>query len=130
MSLPDNAPKVREGREKQMAKDIVEFVRNFCNENARGCPKGVLIHVGGFKSKDIAAMLENGTLESGRGSEGGIFVAGHKPSPKTRESVSLKSRAFDMLRVIANGGTVNRVSAVSLVAEYDAELQRRADAQE
>ena len=109
---------------KQMAKDILSFVRDYCNENARGCPKGVLIHVGGFKAKDIAALLENGTLESGRGSEGGIFVAGNKPAPKTRESVSLKSRMADYLR------TVGTSEALRLVAEYDAELQRRADAQE
>lgn len=108
----------------QMAKDILSFVRDYCNENARGCPKGVLIHVGGFKQKDIAALLENGTLESGRGSEGGIFVAGHKPAPKQRESVSLKSRMADYLR------TLGTSTAIHLVAEYDAELKRRADAQE
>lgn len=107
-----------------MAKDILSFVRDYCNENARGCPKGVLIHVGGFKQKDIAAMLDAGTLESGRGSEGGIFVAGHKPSPKQRESVSLKSRMADFLR------TVDSPVARMLVEEYDAELKRRADAQE
>jgi hypothetical protein len=31
--------------------------------------------------------------------------------------------------VIANGGTLDRVSAVSLVAEYDAEIEKRRDAQ-
>ena len=107
-----------------MAKDILSFVANYCNENDRGCPKGVLIHVGGFKAKDIAAMLDAGKLESGRGSEGGIFVAGNKPSPKIRESVSLKSRMADFLR------NVDSPVARILVEEYDAELQRRADAQE
>jgi hypothetical protein len=107
-----------------MAKDILSFVRDYCNENGRGCPKGVLVHVGGFKAKDIAAMLDAGTLESGRGSEGGIFVAGNKPQPKQRESVSLKSRMADFLR------TVDSPVARILVDEYDAELQRRADAQD
>lgn len=113
-----------------MAKSITQFVQDYCNENGRGCPKGVLIHVGGFKQKDIAALLENGTLESGRGSEGGIFVAGNKPAPKQRESVSLKSQAFDLLRRIMNGEHVERADAAYLVHQYDAELQRRADAQE
>ena len=103
---------------------IKAFVQKFNTENGRGCPKGVLIHVGGFKAKDIAAMLETGILESGRGSEGGIFVAGNKPTPKTRESVSLKSRMADYLR------TVDSPVARILVEEYDAELRRRADAQE
>lgn len=107
-----------------MAKSITQFVSDYCNEQGRGCPKGVLIHVGGFKAKDIAAMLDAGTLESGRGSEGGIFVAGHKPIPKERVSVSLKSRMADFLR------TLSDPAALALVAEYDAELQRRADAQE
>lgn len=106
-----------------MAKSIVQFVSDYCNEQGRGCPKGVLIHVGGFKAKDIAALLENGTLESGRGSEGGIFVAGTKPAPKDRVSVSLKSRMADYLR------TVNDATARELVREYDAELAKRADAQ-
>ena len=113
-----------------MAKDILSFVRDYCNEQGRGCPKGVLIHVGGFKAKDIAAMLDAGTLESGRGSEGGIFVAGEKPAPKQRESVSLKSQAFDILRRVMNGEHVERADAAYLVRQYDAELQRRADAQE
>lgn len=107
-----------------MAKSIVQFVSDYCNEQGRGCPKGVLIHVGGFKAKDIAALLENGTLESGRGSEGGIFVAGEKPAPKTRENTSLKSRMADFLRYVDS--PVARI----LVEEYDAELKRRADAQE
>jgi hypothetical protein len=107
-----------------MANDIVNFVDKYTYENGRGCPKGVLIHVGGFKAKDIAALLENGSLESGRGSEGGIFVAGCKPSPRTIQNVSLKSRMADFLRLL------NDANAVALVAEYDAELKRRADAQD
>ena len=76
-----------------------------------------------FKAKDIAALIESGTLESGRGSEGGIFVKGTKPLPKDRASVSLKSRMADYLR------TLNDATARSLVAEYDAELQKRSESQ-
>jgi len=107
-----------------MAKSIQQFVSEYVRENGRGCPKGVLIHVGGFKAKDIAAMLDNGTLESGRGSEGGIFVAGTKPVPKERLSVSLKSRMADYLR------TLSDAQAIALVAEYDSELQKRSDSQQ
>ena len=122
MSPPDNAPKEREGK-KEMSMSITQFVSKYVNENGRGCPKGVLIHVGGFKAKDIAAMLESGALESGRGSEGGIFVAGTKPIPKDRVSVSLKSRMADFLR------TVNDATARELVREYDAELVKRSESQ-
>jgi hypothetical protein len=124
MSPPDNAPKEREGK-KEMSKSITQFVGEYVRENGRGCPKGVLIHVGGFKAKDIAAMLESGALESGRGSEGGIFVAGTKPTPKDRVSVSLKSRMADYLRTRALHDQVAR----ELIREYDAELAKRADAQ-
>jgi hypothetical protein len=108
-----------------MSNAIEQFVDKYTYENGRGCPKGVLIHVGGFKAKDIAAMLESGALESGRGSEGGIFVAGTKPTPKDRVSVSLKSRMADYLRTRALHDQVAR----ELIREYDAELAKRADAQ-
>jgi len=112
-----------------MSKSITQFVSEYVRENDRGCPKGVLIHVGGFKAKDIAAMLESGALESGRGSEGGIFVKGTKPAPKDRVSVSLKSQMADLLRVIATGGHVERADAAYLVKQYEIELQKRSDSQ-
>jgi hypothetical protein len=108
--------------------DIVAFIDKYTYEHGRGCPKGVLLHVGGFKAKDIAAMLTNGTLESGRGSEGGIFVAGTKPSPKTIQNTSLKSRMAVALRECLNG-SVDKDSIRHLLAEYEAELQKRSDAQ-
>jgi len=128
MSPPDNAPKEREGK-KEMSSAIEKFVEKYTYENGRGCPKGVLIHVGGFKAKDIAAMLESGALVSGRGSEGGIFLAGTKPAPKERVSVSLKSQMADLLRIIASGGHVERADAAYLVKQYEVELQKRSDAQ-
>lgn len=103
--------------------EIVSFVEKYVYENGRGCPKGVLIHVGGFKAKDIAAILETGALESGRGSEGGLFPAGCKPIAQSKMSVSLKSRMADFLR------TLNDDTAKALVAEYDAELQKRSESQ-
>ena len=104
--------------------EILAFVRSYIAENERGCPKGVLLHVGGFKAKDIAAMLDVGTLESGRGSEGGIFPKGEKPTPKG-DAVTLKGEAFAMLRRIMNGEHVERADAAYLVRQYDEECAAR-----
>ena len=99
-----------------MENSIVAFVANYVKENNRGCPKGVLVHVGGFKAKDIAALVDAGTLEAGRGNEGGIFPKGQKPQPKGDNGESLKSRAFEYLRGLALRGDV---VAGDLVKEYD-----------
>jgi hypothetical protein len=103
---------------------ILSFVRSYIEQNERGCPKGVLLHVGGFKQKDIAAMLDAGTLESGRGSEGGIFPRGEKPTPKG-EAPTLKGEAMALLRIIAEGGHVERNDAAYLVKQYDIECAAR-----
>jgi hypothetical protein len=124
--------KEREGKDRNMAKvqtDILSFVQKYVDENDRGCPKGVLLHVGGFKAKDITAALETGALESSRGSEGGLFPKGAKPVPQARVNVTLKSRMVDALTAIASGDTVSPEYAKSLVAEYDAECARRSVAQ-
>lgn len=99
-----------------MENAIVAFVANYVKQNDRGCPKGVLVHVGGFKAKDIAALVEAGTLEAGRGNEGGLYPMGQKPQPKTDGAESLKSRAFEYLRGLALRGDV---TAQDLVKEYD-----------
>ncbi len=102
-----------------MSKEIIQFVAKYIEENNRGCPKGALIHVGGFKAKDITALVENGELESGRGNEGGLFLKGQKPQPKTDGAESLKARAFDFLRTLDND------TARQLVAEYEAQNAAR-----
>lgn len=109
--------------------NILTFVRNYVNENGRGCPKGVLLHVGGFKAKDIALALETNVLETSRGSEGGFFPAGEKPTPKGTGDATLKARMVEALRVIANGDTLDTDYAKGLVAEYDAEIEKRRQAQ-
>jgi len=126
--MPPTTPQ-RGGREaKAMATNIetqiLSFVRSYIEQNERGCPKGVLLHVGGFKQKDIAAMLDAGTLESGRGSEGGIFPRGEKPTPKG-DAPTLKGEAFGILRTLANGGHVSTESIARLVEQYDAECAAR-----
>jgi len=103
---------------------ILAFVKGYVDQNGRGCPKGVLLHVGGFKAKDIAAMLDAGLLDAGRGSEGGLFPAGEKPAPKG-EVATLKGEAFTLLRFIAQGGQVEREVIADLVARYDAECAAR-----
>jgi hypothetical protein len=103
---------------------ILSFVRSYIEQNERGCPKGVLLHVGGFKQKDILAMLDAGTLESGRGSEGGIFPRGERPTPKG-DAPTLKGEAFGILRTLANGGHVSTESIARLVEQYDAECAAR-----
>lgn len=116
-----------------MAKDkailVVESVTRYVKENGRGCPKGVLLHVDGFAAKDIKRALDLGLVESGRGSEGGLFPKGERPTPKDRSPVTLKSRLVDALRVVADGHTLDRDFAAALVAEYDAEIEKRREAQ-
>ena len=105
--------------------DIVKFVREHVAREGRGCPKGALIHVGGFKAKDIAHVLELGMLETARGSEGGLFPAGERPTPKGSGDASLRSRLADAVRVVAEGGELDRDFARALVAEYDASNEAR-----
>lgn len=102
-----------------MENTIEKFVAEYVKANGRGCPKGVLVHVGGFKAKDITALIESGDLEAGRGNEGGLFPKGGKPEPKGDGGESLKSRAFEYLRGI------NDDHARQLVAEYDAMNEKR-----
>ena len=118
-----NANKVRGKVECNMAKSILSVVREYVRENDRGCPKGVLQHVHGFSAKDIRLALETNQVESGRGSEGGLFPKGEKPAAKERATVTLKSRMVDFLR------TLNDPTAKALCAEYDAEIEKRRDAQ-
>jgi len=111
------------------ALDVAKAVREYVNANGRGCPKGVLLHVNGFAAKDIKRALDRGIVESGRGSEGGLFPMGERPAPKDRAVVTLKSRAFDALRVIASGGELDRDFAANLVREYEAEIEKRRESQ-
>lgn len=105
-----------------MENTIVKFVAEYVNTNGRGCPKGALIHVGGFKAKDITALIESGDLEAGRGNEGGLFPKGQKPAPKGDGAESLKARGFEYLRGLAARGDV---IAGDLVKEYDEMNEKR-----
>jgi len=111
------------------ALEVCKTVRKYVEENGRGCPKGVLLHVNGFTAKDVKRAIDNGLLESGRGSEGGLFPMGEKPAAKDRAVITLKSRMVDALRIVADGGTLDSDFAAGLVSEYEAEIQKRKDAQ-
>jgi hypothetical protein len=110
---------------KDNALEVCKFVREYVSREGRGCPKGVLLHVGGFKAKDVERAIDNGLLESARGSEGGLFPMGERPAPKGSGDTSLKSRLADAVRVIADGGELDRDFARNLVAEYDAANEAR-----
>lgn len=110
---------------KDIALTITAFVRQYVKDNGRGCPKGALLHVGGFKAKDIQRAIECNLLESARGSEGGLFPAGERPAPKTQGSESLKSRLIDALRIVASGEALDSKFARALVEEYEAECAGR-----
>ena len=133
MSHRNNANRVCGKVEKAMATDkaleVCKAVRKYVSENGRGCPKGVLLHVHGFTAKDVKRAIDNGLLESGRGSEGGLFPMGEKPAAKERAIVTLKSRMVDAIRVIADGGTLDADFARGLVNEYEAEIAKRREAQ-
>lgn len=103
----------------EMENPIVAFVAKYVNENGRGCPKGVLVHVAGFRAKDVQAIVDAGLVETGRGNEGGLYPIGAKPEPKTDGAESLKARAFEYLR------TFDDDTARQLVAEYDAMNEKR-----
>jgi hypothetical protein len=131
MSHRNNANKVCGKVEVEMSKalEVSKAVRKYVNENGRGCPKGVLQHVNGFTAKDIKAALDMQLVESGRGSEGGLFPFGEKPAAKERMAVTLKSRMVDALRIVADGGTLDSDYARNLVSEYEAELAKRSESQ-
>lgn len=105
-----------------MENPILAYVAKYVSENERGCPKGVLVHVAGFKAKDVQAIIDAGLVETGRGNEGGLYPLGAKPEPKTDGAESLKSRAFEYLRNLAAHGDC---TAQDLVREYDAMNEKR-----
>jgi hypothetical protein len=108
---------------------IVQFVRTYNREQGRGCPKGVLLHVGNFKAKEIESAVDAGLLEASRGKEGGFFPMGERPAPKSSGESTLKARMVEALRVHADGDQLDREFAAALVAEYDAEIEKRRQAQ-
>ena len=108
-----------------MSDSIGSIVRAYVNENGRGCPSYVLL-AAGFKAKDIKDAVAFGIVESGRGKEGGLFPAGEKPAAQGNDP-TLKGRMVEILRTLANGGTPDMGEVTSILADYDAECQRRSE---
>lgn len=104
---------------------IGSIVRKYVSENGRGCPSYVLL-AAGFKAKDIKDAVQFGIIESGRGKEGGLFPAGEKPAAQSSDP-TLKGQAMALLRIIAEGGYVERADAMHLVKLYEDECARRSE---
>jgi hypothetical protein len=110
-----------------MSDSIGSFVRNYIAENGseRGCPKYVL-QAQGFKDADIKNAIAFGILETKRGRDGGLFPAGEKPAAQSSDP-TLKGRMVEILRTLASGGTPDMGEVTSILADYDAECQRRSE---
>lgn len=108
---------------------IVAFVRKFTTENDRGCPAGAIEYVGGFSKAEIKAAKASGKLESGKGNEGGFFVAGMKPEakgPVVKATVKNQMAAF--LATLKVGYTVTAEDVANietLMAAYEAQNAKR-----
>lgn len=105
-----------------MAISIVDFVRQFNAREGRGCPVGAIEYVGGFGKKDIADAKKKGLIVSNKGTHGGFFPAGEVVVTKKAEVKStLKGDMAAFLTAFANGETLKREDAATLVARYNKE---------
>jgi len=108
-----------------MSVSIGSVVREYVSANGRGCPSYVLL-AAGFKQADIKNAIAFGIVESGRGKEGGLFPAGEKPAAQGNDP-TLKGRMVEILRTLASGGTPDVGEVTAILADYDAECQRRSE---
>ena len=108
---------------------IVAFVAKFNREQGRGCPAGAIEYIGGFGKADIKAAKASGMIESGKGSEGGFYVAGEKPAAKgVAVKATVKNQMAAFLRGLHTGMTItpDMTDTVSrLLGEYDRQNARR-----
>ena len=108
---------------------IVAFVAKFNNNENRGCPVGAIEYVGGFSKPEIKAAKASGKLESGKGNEGGFFVAGTKPAAKGPVvKATVKNQMASFLRSMKEGHTITASDMTRLsdiLADYDAQNEKR-----
>ncbi len=108
---------------------IVAFVRKFTTENDRGCPAGAIEYVGGFSKAEIKAAKASGKLESGKGNEGGFFVAGMKPEakgPVVKATVKNQMAAFISALKVGQTITQDDVETIeALMTAYEAQNAKR-----
>lgn len=107
--------------------NLVAFVRNYNTANGgKGCPRGVMIHLGGFNAKVVDAAHESGTLEASVGGKGGSWPAGERPAPKNDGTpATIKARMAAALTIIAGGGTIAPSDAAAILADYEASNAKR-----
>ena len=108
---------------------IVAFVRKFNENEGRGCPAGAIEYIGGFSKNEIKAAKASGKLEAGKGSEGGFYPAGMKPSAKgVAVKATVKNQMAAFLRTLKEGHVINDVDAKiveAILHNYDAQNARR-----
>jgi len=108
---------------------VVAFVRKYNANEGRGCPAGAIEYIGGYGKADIKAAKAAGVIESGKGSEGGFFVAGAKPVAKgITVKATVKNRMAAFLRDLKSGHTLSAgdmFTVESILAEYDAQNAKR-----
>lgn len=108
---------------------VVAFVRKFNANEGRGCPSGAIEYVGGFSKAEIKAAKTAGLIESGKGSEGGFYVAGAKPVAKgITVKATVKNQMAAFLRNLNAGHTVTEsdmATVRSILQSYDAQNERR-----
>lgn len=108
---------------------IVAFVGKFNANEGRGCPAGAIEYVGGFSKAEIKAAKASGKLESGKGNEGGFFVAGNKPTPKGKTvKATVKNQMALFLRNLKQGYSVtaaDMATVSAILADYDAQNEKR-----
>lgn len=108
---------------------IVAFVAKFNKAESRGCPMGAIEYVGGFSKAEIKAAKAANVIESGKGNEGGFFVAGMKPAakgPVVKATVKNQMAAF--MRMLSVGQTLDKDTieqAKAILADYDAQNAKR-----
>ena len=114
------ATKVAVSSEKVNA--LVEFVREYNEQNSRGCPADAIRYVGGFEKAEIKAAKDSGKIKGTLGAEGGFYPADATPvSKKSMKATSLKSRMADFIKQFADSDS----TAADLLNEYNEELAKR-----
>jgi len=106
--------------------NLVSFVRSYnAAHDGKGCPRAVMIHVGGFNAKLIAAAHEGGTLVASVGGKGGSWPVGERPAASEDGPGTVKARMASALTIIANGGTIAPSDALAILADYEAQNAKR-----
>lgn len=108
---------------------VVAFVRKFNANEGRGCPMGAIEYVGGFSKAEIKAAKTAGLIESGKGSEGGFYVAGAKPVAKgITVKATVKNQMAAFLRNLNAGHTLtdsDMTTVRAILNDYDAQNAKR-----